>query len=151
MRIERRFTTEGADAYDTIPFRRVSSSIKNLDGSTVFALDNVEVPATWSQVASDVLAQKYFRKAGVPAILKTVFEEGLPIWLMRREADTEAGKHPSGRLFGFLNVKKRKWLHLVVSLSTDPKARRGPKAVQDIFACGCEFSQVSWRGLLRSC
>ena len=48
-----------------IEFRLTTSEIRNPDGSVVFRLDNVEVPEAWSQVASDVLAQKYFRKAGV--------------------------------------------------------------------------------------
>ena len=66
MRIPRRFTREGENPYDGIPFEKRTSEIKNPDGSTVFRLDNVEVPAHWSQVATDILAQKYFRKAGVP-------------------------------------------------------------------------------------
>jgi ribonucleoside-diphosphate reductase alpha chain len=47
-------------------FQADDIEIRNPDGSIVFRLDNVEVPEFWSQVASDVLAQKYFRKAGVP-------------------------------------------------------------------------------------
>ena len=75
MRIERLFTTAGEDAYARIEFRKATSEIKNPDGSVVFRLDNIEVPASWSQVASDILAQKYFRKAGVPVALKRVEEE----------------------------------------------------------------------------
>ena len=56
----------------------------------VFKLDNVEVPEFWSQVASDVLAQKYFRKAGVPARLKKVEENSVPSFLWRSVADEEA-------------------------------------------------------------
>jgi ribonucleoside-diphosphate reductase alpha chain len=56
----------------------------------VFRLENVEVPEFWSQVASDVLAQKYFRKAGVAARLKKVEEETVPSWLWRSVPDTEA-------------------------------------------------------------
>ena len=55
-----------------------------------FHLDDVEVPAFWSQVASDVLAQKYFRKAGVAARLKKVEEETVPSFLWRSVPDTEA-------------------------------------------------------------
>ena len=58
----------------------------------VFHADDVEVPAAWSQVASDVLAQKYFRKAGVPARLKKVEEETVPSWLWRSVADEAALK-----------------------------------------------------------
>ena len=64
MRIDRVFTVEGQSAYENISFRNVSSEIRNPDGSVVFKQDNIEVPERWSQVASDVLAQKYFRKAG---------------------------------------------------------------------------------------
>jgi len=65
-------------------FTTVSSEIRNPDGSVVFHLDRVEVPASWSQVAADILAQKYFRKAGVPSALKHVAEDGVPCWLQRR-------------------------------------------------------------------
>ena len=67
-----------------------ASEIRNPDGSVVFQAEGIEVPAEWSQVACDILAQKYFRKAGVPARLVPVAEQGLPPWLWRRTAD-EAG------------------------------------------------------------
>ena len=87
MRIERRYTTEGQSPYAGIDFRLTTSEIRNPDGSVVFRLENVEVPEFWSQVASDVLAQKYFRKAGVPAALKPVAEKGMPGWLRRHVPD----------------------------------------------------------------
>jgi ribonucleoside-diphosphate reductase alpha chain len=90
MRIERRHTTQSESPYARIDFRLTTSEIRNPDGSVVFRLDNVEVPAFWSQVASDVLAQKYFRKAGVAARLKTVEEETVPSWLWRSVPDAEA-------------------------------------------------------------
>jgi ribonucleoside-diphosphate reductase alpha chain len=90
MRIERRNTTDGQSAYAGIDFRLTTSEIRNPDGSVVFRLENVEVPEFWSQVASDVLAQKYFRKAGVAARLKKVEEETVPSWLWRSVPDTEA-------------------------------------------------------------
>ncbi|MGJ4953207.1 vitamin B12-dependent ribonucleotide reductase [Bradyrhizobium sp. HKCCYLS20291] len=90
MRIERRNTTDGQSPYAGIDFRLTTSEIKNPDGSVVFRLENVEVPEFWSQVASDVLAQKYFRKAGVAARLKKVEEESVPSWLWRSVPDTEA-------------------------------------------------------------
>jgi ribonucleoside-diphosphate reductase alpha chain len=83
MKIERKFTTAGQDAYADLEFVTTSSEIRNPDGTIVFKLDNVEVPASWSQVASDVIAQKYFRKAGVPEKLKKVKEEGVPEFLWR--------------------------------------------------------------------
>ena len=101
MRIERRYTTEGQDAYAGIAFRLTTSEIRNPDGSVVFKLDNVEVPEFWSQVASDVLAQKYFRKAGVPVRLKKVEETSLPSFLWRSVADTEAlAELPKAERFG---------------------------------------------------
>src|SRR6201747_3336909 len=90
MRIERRYTTDGQSPYAAIDFRLTTSEIRNPDGSVVFRLENVEVPEFWSQVASDVLAQKYFRKAGVAAKLKKVEEETVPSWLWRSVPDTEA-------------------------------------------------------------
>src|SRR3954465_9241272 len=72
MRIERRYTTDGQSPYAAIDFRLATREIPDPDGSVVFRLENVEVPEFWSQVASDVLAQKYFRKAGVAARLKKV-------------------------------------------------------------------------------
>src|SRR3954454_21213337 len=90
MRIERRFTKDGQSPYAEIEFRSTTSEIRNPDGSTVFKADGVEVPEFWSQVASDVLAQKYFRKAGVPARLKKVEEETVPSFLWRSVADEEA-------------------------------------------------------------
>src|ERR1051326_3102219 len=90
MRIERRNTKEGQSPYADIEFRLTTSEIRNPDGSVVFRADDVEVPAAWSQVASDVLAQKYFRKAGVPASLKKVEENAVPSFLWRSVADSEA-------------------------------------------------------------
>lgn len=83
MKIERKFTKAGQDAYAELEFVTTESEIRNPDGSIVFHLDNVEVPASWSQVASDVIAQKYFRKAGVPAKMKKVKEKGVPEFLWR--------------------------------------------------------------------
>src|ERR1700729_1681608 len=92
MRIERRYTKEGQSPYADIVFRRTTSEIRNPDGSVVFHAEGVEVPEQWSQVASDVLAQKYFRKAGVPARAKKVEEETVPSWLWRSVPDEEALK-----------------------------------------------------------
>ena len=83
MKIKRNFTTAGKCAYDDIKFTTTSSEIKNPDGSMVFQLENVEVPENWSQVASDVIAQKYFRKAGVPTRTKKVKEKDVPEFLWR--------------------------------------------------------------------
>ncbi|GAA6182144.1 vitamin B12-dependent ribonucleotide reductase [Shimia sp. NS0008-38b] len=83
MKIQRRFTKTGQDAYADLDFVTTESEIRNPDGTIVFRLENVEVPNSWSQVASDVIAQKYFRKAGVPAKLRKVREKGVPEFLWR--------------------------------------------------------------------
>ncbi len=90
MKIERKFTTAAAGAYGEMAFQITASEIRNPDGKVVFRNEAVEVPAGWSQVASDVLAQKYFRKAGIPAALKRVKEKGVPEFLWRSVPDDEA-------------------------------------------------------------
>ena len=90
MQIARRFTAATVSPYEGVAFRETASEIRNPDGSVVFRLEGIEVPAAWSQVASDVLAQKYFRKAGVPARLKKVREKGVPAWLARSVPDDRA-------------------------------------------------------------
>ncbi len=89
MKIERKFTKAGQDAYSDIDFIKTSSEIRNPDGTVVFHLADVEVPSSWSQVASDVIAQKYFRKAGVPESLKKIKEKNVPEFLWRSQASTD--------------------------------------------------------------
>jgi ribonucleoside-diphosphate reductase alpha chain len=89
MRVQRHFTKADQSAYAGIEFRTAVSEIRNPDGSVVFSQGDMEVPVEWSQVACDVLAQKYFRKAGVPAALKRVAEKGVPEWLCRHEPDND--------------------------------------------------------------
>jgi ribonucleoside-diphosphate reductase alpha chain len=101
MKIDRAFTTAGKGPYDAIAFTTTASEIRNPDGSVVFRLENVEVPQGWSQVASDVIAQKYFRKAGVPARLRKVPEEGVPEFLWRSVPDEPAlADLPEDRRYG---------------------------------------------------
>ncbi len=90
MRITRRFTQEGHSAYEGITFKTTSSDIRNPDGSIVFELNDIEVPADWSRVAGDVLAQKYFRKAGVPENRVPVEENSVPSWLWQHKAAPES-------------------------------------------------------------
>jgi ribonucleoside-diphosphate reductase alpha chain len=90
MTVQRHFTTRTKDVYDGLSFVERRSEIRNPDGSTVFLAEDVAVPSAWSQVATDILAQKYFRKAGVPARLTRVAEEGVPEWLQRSVADEVA-------------------------------------------------------------
>ena len=62
----RHFTEEGKSPYEQFEYEFRSSVIRNPGGDVVFEMNNVEVPKAWSQIATDILAQKYFRKAGVP-------------------------------------------------------------------------------------
>jgi ribonucleoside-diphosphate reductase alpha chain len=104
MRIERHFTKKGQSPYASIAFREVASELKNPDGKVIFQLEGFLVPEQWSQVAADILAQKYFRKAGVPAVVKRVEEKKagvpavvkrveenrVPSWLWRSVPDKQA-------------------------------------------------------------
>ncbi len=89
MRINRLFTEQGKDPLSSFEFVKRISEIKNPDGSIVFRMEDVLVPNHWSQVATDIIAQKYFRKAGVPKLLKKSNEKGVPKWLQPSVADTE--------------------------------------------------------------
>jgi ribonucleoside-diphosphate reductase alpha chain len=86
MKIKRTFTQPDSSPYASIPFEKRSSVIRNPDGSTVFEMRDIDAPAHWSQVAVDILAQKYFRKAGVPDKTRRVAEPGVPDWLQRSTA-----------------------------------------------------------------
>lgn len=66
MKFARRFTTKGTSVFDMFTYAKRSSVLRNPDGSKVFEMNDIEVPEQWSQVATDILAQKYFRKTGVP-------------------------------------------------------------------------------------
>ena len=66
LQFSRHFTKEGLTPYEMFEYDYRTSVIKNTSGEVVFQMDNVEVPKQWSQIATDILAQKYFRKAGVP-------------------------------------------------------------------------------------
>ena len=114
MKFERRFTKAGQGTYDQIPFRSASSEIRNPDGTVVFSAENIEVPQQYSQVATDILAQKYFRKAGVAAKLKRVEENDVPSWLWRSAPDTKAlEKLPNEERFGGETSAKQVFNRLV--------------------------------------
>ncbi|MFT3787387.1 MAG: hypothetical protein QM770_14675 [Tepidisphaeraceae bacterium] len=66
MKITRRFTAEGKDVYSQFEWSKRTSRISNPDGSVVFEMTDAEIPANWSQLATDIMVSKYFRKAGVP-------------------------------------------------------------------------------------
>ena len=84
MQFERRYTESGGDPYAGVEFVERTSRIVNPDGSVVFEA-TLQAPAAWSQVAVDILAQKYCRKAGVATELEPVAEDGVPAWLARSE------------------------------------------------------------------
>ncbi|MEX0890349.1 MAG: vitamin B12-dependent ribonucleotide reductase, partial [Balneolaceae bacterium] len=88
MEFTRLYTKKEWDSpFGEIRFEPRKSEIKNPDGSVVFNMEDVIVPESWSQVATDIIAQKYFRKAGVPVHLRRVPEKGVPGWLQRCVAD----------------------------------------------------------------
>jgi ribonucleoside-diphosphate reductase alpha chain len=101
MRINRLFTAKNPDNIFGCEFVNVKSEIKTHKGEVVFSHSNIEVPSTWSQISIDIMAQKYFRKSGIPLILKKVEEKGIPSWLQRRVADVEAlEKLPKDKRYG---------------------------------------------------
>ncbi|HJT76948.1 MAG TPA: adenosylcobalamin-dependent ribonucleoside-diphosphate reductase, partial [Gemmataceae bacterium] len=100
MQISRRYTAEGQDPFAGFSFVPRTSRISNTDGTVVFEMKDVLAPEAWSQVAVDVLAQKYFRKAGVPARTERVAEPGVPVWLQRSrpaDGDPAAGQETDAR------------------------------------------------------
>jgi len=86
MKIQRRFTKPGFDPLDEVRWERRESVIREPDGTVVFEMRDIEVPADWSQVATDILAQKYFRKAGVPQPDGTLGRETSARQVVRRLA-----------------------------------------------------------------
>jgi len=90
MKFRRLYSAPG-DPYAGLTFEPRTSRIVNPDGSVIFEAPDVMVPTGWSQVATDVLAQKYCRKAGVPNELKRVPEESVPEWLWRSEPADSSG------------------------------------------------------------
>ncbi|MYF84367.1 MAG: adenosylcobalamin-dependent ribonucleoside-diphosphate reductase [Acidimicrobiia bacterium] len=103
LRIQRLFTTEGRDPYDGIAWTRRESRIVNPDGSVVFEMDDAEVPTTWSQVATDIIVSKYFRKAGVPRL----DADGDP--LLDSDGNPVLGSERSAR--DFFNRLAETWRH----------------------------------------
>ncbi|HJQ77116.1 MAG TPA: adenosylcobalamin-dependent ribonucleoside-diphosphate reductase [Acidimicrobiia bacterium] len=104
LRITRRFTEAGTDPYDKIEWSRRDSRIANPDGSVVFEMADAEMPARWSQVASDIMVSKYFRKAGVPQL----DDDGNPI--LDKEANPVTGPETSAKqVFDRLAGTWRHW------------------------------------------
>ena len=100
MKVPRRYTTGGQDPFAAFTFAHRNSRIANPDGSLVFEMKDLLAPEHWSQVAVDVLAQKYFRKAGLPAATEPVAEAGVPEWLQCRRpvvGDAASGQETDAR------------------------------------------------------
>src|SRR6516162_8223483 len=95
MQITRRYTVEGSDPFAAMPFVSRTSRIVNPDGSVVFEMKDLLAPESWSQVAVDILAQKYFRRAGVPAEVERVAEPDVPAWMQR--SVPKKGDHCTGQ------------------------------------------------------
>jgi ribonucleoside-diphosphate reductase alpha chain len=89
MKFSRTYSAPG-DTYANIGFEPRTSRIVNPDGKVVFEAKDISIPTGWSQVATDILAQKYFRKAGVPDSTVRIPEDGVPEWLWRSEAASDA-------------------------------------------------------------
>ncbi|MFZ9743185.1 MAG: hypothetical protein ACO3B0_06310, partial [Chitinophagaceae bacterium] len=66
LSFERQFTSDKVNVFEMFEYDYRTSVIRNPSGEVVFEMTNVEVPKQWSQIATDIIAQKYFRKAGVP-------------------------------------------------------------------------------------
>ena len=126
MKIERHFTSSSKCPYESLDFHHVSSSIKNPDGSVVFEMNNVEVPKKWSQVAGDVLAQKYFRKRGVADKFGAIEEEGIPSWLWRKKPAKNAsfsGETSAKQVFDRLAGAWTYWAYKASYFDTEEDAK----------------------------
>ncbi|MDC2961806.1 vitamin B12-dependent ribonucleotide reductase [Acidimicrobiia bacterium] len=103
LKVTRKYTSKG-DPYNGVVWEKRTSKIANPDGSVVFEMENVEIPSTWSQVATDIMVSKYFRKAGVPQ----VDNEGNT--LKDENGDTLLGSETSSRqVFDRLAETWRHW------------------------------------------
>ena len=89
LKIPRHYTRAGISPYASIPFHRVSASIQDASGNIVFQQKNVEVPKSWSSTATDILAQKYFRRRGIPKYLQPLQEKGIPTFIERSIPNTQ--------------------------------------------------------------
>ena len=121
LKINRLYTKDGVTAFDLFEYDTRSSVIRNPAGDAVFEMHNVEVPKGWSQVATDILAQKYFRRAGVPQADGSIGGERSIKQVTHRLADCWRSW---GERYGYFASKKdadvfydelvfsTRWLHL---------------------------------------
>src|SRR5947209_17952713 len=97
MRIERHYTKAGQSPYAGLEFRTTKSEIRNPDGTIVFCLEGIEVPAAWGQDTANVPTQKYFSNAGVPARRKRGGENKIPRFLWRNGPENQRLRNPDKR------------------------------------------------------
>ncbi len=99
LKIKRKFTDTGEDPFKKLKWTKRDVEIRNFDGSVAFSMKDVNLPDNYSQVAANVLAQKYLRKAGVPGKLRKVKETDVPIWLQKSIPDESgrAGEETDGK------------------------------------------------------
>src|SRR5262249_11155183 len=97
LRFTRRYTRPGVDPLEEVRYERRRTVITNPDGSVVFQMDDIEVPASWSQLATDIVVSKYFRKAGVPG---TGHETSVNQVVRRLARTIRPPGEPQGRYFG---------------------------------------------------
>ena len=90
LKIERKFTESGKDPFQKLNWTKRDVEIRNFDGTIAFSMKGVNLPDNYSQVAANVLSQKYLRKAGIPKKLRKVKEKGVPIWLQKSVPDHKA-------------------------------------------------------------
>jgi len=101
LKIERKFTESGKDPFNKLNWTKRDVEIRNFDGSIAFSMKDVNLPDNYSQVAANVLSQKYLRKAGIAKNLKKVQEKGVPIWLQKSVPDHKAmEKLPESEKYG---------------------------------------------------
>ncbi|MEC8216554.1 MAG: vitamin B12-dependent ribonucleotide reductase, partial [Candidatus Thermoplasmatota archaeon] len=101
LKIPRHFTESGKDPFDKLSWSKKDVEIRNFDGTVAFSMKDVTLPDNYSQVASNVLAQKYLRKAGIPKKLRKAKEKGVPSWLQRSVPDLKAMEDlPENEKFG---------------------------------------------------
>ena len=106
MRIKRHYTKSGECPYSSIGFKKVKSELRSLDGIKCSNKIEFSVPENWSQVACDILAQKYLRKTGISSNLKAIKETGVPTWLYRHEADYNDLKTKNSKMSGETDARK---------------------------------------------
>ena len=112
MKINRRFTKSGQSPYEGVSFVKRDSRITEFDGTMVFEAKDISIPESFSQVATDVMAQKYIRRAGVPSETVAIAEEGIPDWAQRREpadGSTFGGETDARQSFDRLGLTWAYW------------------------------------------